>query len=89
MVLNALTGKAQKLFINELMAKNGNIWPDEDGDFTDWIEIYNQEDTAVNLDGFALSDKYDERDKWRFPAIQIPAKGFLLIFASGKDRKRD
>ena len=39
----------------------------------------------VNLEGFYLSDKPDVLDKWRFPNVEIPANGFLVLFASGKD----
>ena len=33
------TTKPQQVFINEIMSSNGVTIPDEDGDFSDWIEI--------------------------------------------------
>ena len=38
------------------MASNGDTIADEDGDFEDWIEIYNPGIEPVNLAGWGLSD---------------------------------
>ena len=51
---------AQQIFINEIMSSNGVTIPDEDGDYSDWIEIYNDESTAVDLSGYGLSDHASE-----------------------------
>lgn len=48
--------QAQQILINEFLASNQTINADEDGDFEDWIELYNNGDEAVNLEGFGLSD---------------------------------
>jgi hypothetical protein len=47
---------SQSLRINEFMALNQKTLADEDGDFSDWIEVYNPSETAVNLLGWALTD---------------------------------
>ncbi|HEY4760675.1 MAG TPA: lamin tail domain-containing protein, partial [Thermoguttaceae bacterium] len=57
------------LLISEFMADNTSTLPDGDGDFSDWIEIYNPNSTAVNLDGWHLTDNAGNLDKWPFPAI--------------------
>jgi hypothetical protein len=77
---------AQDLFINEIMSSNENNLADEDGDFSDWIEIYNASDASINLEGWTLSDDENELDQWAFPNANISANGFILVFASGKDR---
>jgi hypothetical protein len=77
------------LFINEFMSSNGITIADEDGDFEDWIELYNAGDESIDLDGFYLSDQISNPLRWQFPAVSIPADGFLLIFASGKNRLGD
>jgi len=59
---------------------------DEDGQSSDWIEIYNPAETTVNLAGWFLTDDADNLTKWEFPSVEIPARGFLLVFASGEDR---
>lgn len=80
------SASSQDLYINELMAKNETTIQDLDGDYSDWIELYNASDAAFNLQGYSLSDDINNPRKWIFPAITIPAKQFLLVFASGKDR---
>jgi len=77
---------AQHLRINEIMASNFNTVADEDGDYEDWIEIYNGTDSIVNLKGFALSDKLTEPLRWIFPEVLLQPDTYLLIFASDKNR---
>ena len=74
------------VYINEFMTSNRTSILDEDGDLSDWIEIYNSGDLPVNLEGYWLSDKEDNPFKWRFPPLQIDAGQFLILFASGKNR---
>jgi hypothetical protein len=78
--------KAQVL-INEIMASNSTTISDEDDDYSDWIELFNAGNQSVNLNGYGLSDSYSNPYKWVLPDVDIPAKGFLLIWASGKDRR--
>src|SRR6185369_13509746 len=52
----------------------------------DWIELQNDGTGAVNLDGWFLTDDATNLQKWRFPALTLPAGGYLVVFASGKDR---
>jgi len=77
---------SQQLVINEIMAKNGTTLQDEDGDYSDWIEIYNNGNVAVNLENYSLSDDDEELDKWSFPTVIVQPGAFLLVFASDKDR---
>ena len=79
--------QAQQLYINEVMSKNDTTISDSDGEFSDWLEIYNAESGSVNLEGYSLSDNADTPYRWQFGNIEIPAKSFLLVFASGKNRR--
>lgn len=72
--------------INEVMASNGSAIADEDGGYSDWVEIYNYGDDAVDLTGYGLSDKESNPFKWVFPAISIAPGEYMLIWASGKDK---
>ena len=72
--------------ISEFMAVNDSTLQDEDGDFSDWIEIHNPDATAVNLDGWHLTDQSDNLTDWTFPSVEIPPGGYLIVFASNKDR---
>ncbi|GAB3647337.1 hypothetical protein GCM10028791_09150 [Echinicola sediminis] len=76
---------AQNLVINEIMSSNENTHKDQEGEFNDWIELYNATDKPVNLEGYGLSDAKSELSKWTFPSLEIQGKGFLLVWASGKD----
>lgn len=75
------------LIINEFLAANKSGLLDEDGDFSDWIEIYNPEPYTVNLAGFALTDDPNQPDKWPFPNISLGSHQYLVVFASGKNRR--
>lgn len=73
--------------INEFMASNGSTIQDEDGDFEDWIELYNYGNEAVDLSGWGLSDDTAEPMQWTFAAgTEIGAGQHLIVWASGKDR---
>lgn len=77
---------AQDVSLNEVMASNSSVIADEDGDYEDWIEIYNYGDDEVNLEGFYLSDDYSVPYMWEFPETIILPGEYLLVWASGKDR---
>jgi hypothetical protein len=71
--------------INEVMSNNETTVADGDGDFPDWIELYNASDTAAELTGYQLSDNDANLSEWGFPAGTILDPGqYLVVFASGK-----
>jgi hypothetical protein len=76
---------SSQVFISEFMASNDKTLTDKDGQSSDWIEIHNAGPTAVNLDGWALTDDATALTKWRLPAEPLAAGGYLVVFASGKD----
>jgi len=80
--------------ITEFMASNHAREPlsqgeilDEDGESSDWIEIHNPTDTPVNLTGWYLTHDPCEPTEWRFPAVTLDPGAFLVVFASGKNRR--
>jgi hypothetical protein len=75
------------LVINEFMASNGTGLTDEDGDYSDWIELYNRGSQPVNLAGWALTDDPTRPDKWTFPDMSLKGGEYLVVFASGKNRR--
>ena len=74
-----------QVVISEFMEKNRAVLRDEDGDFSDWIELYNQSGETVSLTGWTVSDK-EHKLGWALPETQMEPGQRLLIFASGKDR---
>ena len=81
-----VTTQADEPRINEFLAINRNTIRDTDGDAVDWIEIHHRGPKTVNLRGWFLTDRRDEPSKWRFPAVEMRAGDYLLVFASGKNR---
>ena len=74
------------LVINELIASNRSGLLDGDGEASDWIELHNFGGNAIELAGWSLSDDAAEPGKFVLPARSLPAGGYLVIFATGKDR---
>lgn len=77
------------LVINEILCSNvdTNGLTDEDGQLQDWIEIYNRGTQPVDLTNWSLSDDPAIPGLWPFPARTLAPGQFLVVFASGKDRK--
>ena len=75
-----------QVVISEFMEKNRAVLRDEDGDFSDWIELYNQSGEAVSLAGWTISDK-ESKLGWPLPELMLEPGQRLLLFASGKDRQ--
>jgi hypothetical protein len=73
--------------ISEFMADNESTVTDEDGGFSDWIEIHNPTADPIALTGWYLTDNETDLEKWQFPAVTLPAGDFLVVWASGKDRR--
>ncbi|MEX2186307.1 MAG: lamin tail domain-containing protein [Pirellulales bacterium] len=77
---------AAGLVISEFLAANNGGLTDEDGDRPDWIELYNGGADAVDLAGYHLTDDAALLGKWTFPSTTIDSGGFLVVFASDKNR---
>lgn len=72
--------------ISEFMASNSTTLLDEDGDSSDWIEIFNEQGEELNLSGWYLTDDATDLTKWQFPSWVVAGGGHLIVFASNKDR---
>lgn len=78
------------VIINEIMAVNRATYAAQDGLYYDYIELYNASSESVDLGGWYLSDSIDYPRKWRLPEDTVIASGeYLIVFASGLDRKED
>jgi len=85
-LLGVAAASAQPV-ITEFMAANASTLADEDGSFEDWIEIHNPGTTTVSLAGWYLTDSGADLRKWQFPATNLNGGGFLVVFASNKNRR--
>ena len=77
------------VIVTELMSTNSATLADENGQYYDYIELYNRSGEAVNLSGWYLSDDSARARKWRFPDVTLQPGEYLVVFASGLDRKDD
>jgi len=74
------------LRLNEFLASNDTGLRDEDGQRQDWIELHNPLSSPVDLTGWRLTDDPADLARWVFPARTLAPGGFLVVFASGKNR---
>ncbi|XAL98278.1 lamin tail domain-containing protein [Phycisphaeraceae bacterium D3-23] len=72
--------------ITEFLASNDNDLVDEDGDDSDWLELFNAGDTALDLAGWYLTDDANDLTQWTLPSVSLDAGRYMVVFASGKDR---
>ena len=86
LLFSFMTGSFASPRITEFMAANATRLADEDGDFSDWIEIYNPDNLPISLAGYHLTDDASNLDKWTFPDVTLVSDEILLVFASGKNR---
>jgi hypothetical protein len=78
-------GLPNSIVINEATSSN-STFDDEDGDSPDWLELFNNSDTTVDLTGWSLTDDSLEPTKWVFPQTMLAPGAYLRIWASNKDR---
>ena len=68
--------------ISEFLASNSDGIVDDNGDTSDWIEIYNAGDAAINLAGYTLTDDAGHPDRWTFPSTVLADGEFIVVRAS-------
>ena len=85
LLTNAVSGS--DVLISEFMASNTRTLADEDGEFSDWIELHNVSNLSVDLTDWFVTGDATKLDKWRFPSTNIGPNAFLVLFASNKDRR--
>ena len=73
------------LMLSEVMSDNASALPDENGQFGDWVELYNSLDEPMNLNGVGLSDRND-RIKFLFPDVTLAARGRVIVFCDSVNR---
>lgn len=72
------------IVVNELMADNETTAADQDGEFDDWLELYNNSAETLSLDGLYLSDDASDLLKWEFPdGLTMAPNSYLIIWCDG------
>lgn len=68
--------------ITEFMASNGNAHKGPDGEYGDWIELYNDSSAAVNLNGYGISDDLSKPKKFTFGNVTIDPYSYLVVYST-------
>ncbi|RJP65227.1 MAG: T9SS C-terminal target domain-containing protein [Ignavibacteriales bacterium] len=79
------------LVINELLAKNDSLYADDNGEYDDWIEIFNPTSQTISLTGKFLTDDPDKLNKWQFtsPGLELLPGHFQLIWCDEDSSQGD
>ncbi|MFK7807263.1 MAG: lamin tail domain-containing protein, partial [Saprospiraceae bacterium] len=84
LMLFPILAQAQTIYINEFMASNSNTIADANGDFDDWVELYNPGNSPIDISGYFVSDDLGNQNKRQLPndpsVLTIPANGYLLLW---------
>ncbi len=80
---------SSQIKINELCSSNRSVLSDSYGETPDWIELYNDSNEMINLDGFYISDDELEWNKYQLPDVELSPFSFVLIYASSRDEFTD
>ena len=75
--------------LSEFVALNRTSLQDEDGQFSDWLEIQNRGDSPAALGGYYLSNDSANLTAWQMPPRSLAPGESLVVFASAKDRKTE
>ena len=76
------------VIISEFMASNDAFDPDEDGEFQDFIELFNPTDSPLDISGYHLACSFNDLTRWKLPdGVTLGAGETLRIYASGKNQK--
>ncbi len=83
----SLSAAENAVVINEAMSLNKGIYLDDTGRSSDWVELYNPSDEAVDLGRFSLSDDVTELDRFTFPDISMGPHSYVVVYLSGDNPK--
>lgn len=73
---------ANDVVVNEIMASNETTVADQDGEYDDWIELYNNGSQTVDLSGWHLTDDPLLPAKWTFPnGVFLDPGAYLIVWA--------
>ena len=74
-----------QLLINEICPSNISVIQNSNGQYDDWIELYNSSGASLNLSGYGLSDDPTQLYNFKFPSYTLGTGGRVLVFANSKN----
>lgn len=73
---------AGDVVINELMPVNSTIVADQNGEYDDWVELFNKSSATIDLSGYYLTDSKKNLSKWQLPlGTSIAGNSYLIVWA--------
>lgn len=77
-----------EIVINEILAKNDSLNQDMNGQYEDWIELFNSTNSPIDLSGLYLTDDNANLTKWQFPdEISIDPNQYLLVWCDNDEKQ--
>ena len=77
---------AGDIVINEFMASNDLTVADQDGEYDDWIELYNNSGSAIDISGYGLSDDDTDFSLFTFPSgTMLQPNDYVVVWADKDD----
>ena len=73
--------KPPDLRITEVLAVNDRVNKDAYGEYDDWVEIYNNDDRTINLEGLYLSNDMSDSRGFELPDRELAPGAWVLIWA--------
>lgn len=77
--------ESDPVVINEVMPVNNGLFPDAEGNCTEWVELYNRSGESVSLQGYYLSDDPDAPFRAALPDRELGAGEYLVVYLSGEE----
>ena len=74
-----------QVLLSEISSENTKF-EDEDTNKSDWFELHNTADSAVDLDGWQITTSDTAATAWTIHDLILEPNAIQLIFASGKNR---
>ena len=77
--------KGRGLIINEFLASNDFCCTDEQGDYDDWVELYNDSNSSIDIGGMYFTDTPDDENPYLIPNTDsskttIPPGEYLILW---------
>ena len=69
-------------YINEVMSRNTSSIQDNEGNYSDWIELHNPTNNVWNTADYFLTDNYEYLNKWPLPGFSLLPGNFRLFWAN-------
>ena len=87
-ISSPVPANSQNLAINEFLTANNSVVADQDGEYDDWIELYNFGSGIISLAGYSLTDDSSNINKWTFPDTSIDVGSFIIIWADNDTEQK-